>query len=212
MGVNALKVENSEEAHTTTLKDGDNNYTIYFNFCYNLKSSSTCNYNKKQVYIKDDSGTCKPLSGDIKSGNQSNSTTEEIEIGGKPENRSVLHIKVNEEPNSNSTFEYRLVCKENGDKKKFSVMKDLSIVDKNSDGGYNVILYIESYEACEKINFYFIWKFIEDYRPIFIIALMAFGLLNCINTRTILLNFILNNICNIFLNLSFILTGIRMFF
>lgn len=182
LGVNALNVENKEEAHIKTIKKEDQKYTIYFNFCYNLKSSSDCKGDKKQIYMKVNDGECKSIAGDIKSGNKWNSTQENFTESGEKVLRNVLKIQVNEDESSNSTFEYRLVCDKGMDKKEFKMMEDETKIDENDKGGYNIVLYIKSYEACEKINFYFIWKFIEDYKPIFIIALMLFGILNCINT------------------------------
>ena len=65
------------------------------------------------------------------------------------------------------------------DKKEFNVVEGTSIT-KNDQGGFDVILVIESKEACVKVDFYFIFKFIQDYKALFVILLMVFGLFNCI--------------------------------
>jgi hypothetical protein len=64
------------------------------------------------------------------------------------------------------------------DDKKFKVIEGSGIT-KNGEG-FDVLLVIRSKEACVKVDFYFIFKFIEDYKVLFVILLMAFGLFNCI--------------------------------
>ena len=96
------------------------------------------------------------------------------------ENKEVLRITVNQNDDSpKHTFIYRLECNKEGEDKKFDVIKEKTTITEES-GVLNVTLYIRSKEACEKADFYFIVKFIQDYKAIFIIALMGFGLFNCI--------------------------------
>jgi hypothetical protein len=76
---------------------------------------------------------------------------------------------------------YNLKC--NGGNKegkgKYTIIsKDISV--DSATNAYKVTLTVESYEACAKVNFFFIFKFIQDYKVMFIIILIVFGLFNCL--------------------------------
>jgi len=173
LGVNSLD-SNDEVASTHQITYNNKTYTIYFNFCFNLKKSDTCKFDNKQAYILVD-GKCDALSGDIKDGNQwrkvykENSSTEV----------DYIEIKVKNLSESNNSLTYNLKCDDTMEKKKFKVDPVKSKITPNK-GGFDVLLYINSKEACVKVNFYFIIKFILDYKVLFVIILMAFGLFNCI--------------------------------
>ena len=173
LGANSLK--DGKKSHSYYLKYDNSEYTILFNFCHDLKDIDNCpNDNDIQAFYKVNDTNCAPLSGSIKDGNEwesiINETTKEVEY---------LEIRVKQFENSPNKLIYRLICKEKMDKKEFNVLPDSRIID-NEKEGFNVILVIESREACVKVNFYFIFKFIEDYKILFIILLMGFGLFNCI--------------------------------
>ena len=155
-----------EVARTYNLQYDNETYTIYYNFCYNLKKSGTCQFEGKQAYYMVN-GTCYALSGDIKDGNQ----WRKVDI----ENTTYLEIKVNQLEGSSNTLTYHLICDENIE---FKVDDESGITP--NEKGFDVLLVIKAKAACPKIDFYFIFKFIEDYKVLFIILLMAFGLFNCI--------------------------------
>ena len=176
---NALKddenVEKDEVASKHVFTYEGKEYTILFNFCYNLKKSENCHYDDKQAYYKVD-GKCYPLSGDIKDGNKwktYNKTNDQNETV-----VDYLEIEVNQLADSKNKLTYRLYCDDSMDKKKFKIIEGSGIT-KNGEG-FDVLLAIRSKEACVKVDFYFIFKFIEDYKVLFVILLMAFGLFNCI--------------------------------
>ena len=174
LGANTFK-SIEERGHEYNFENFNNSkYTIIFNFCYNLKHSDRCKHgDDKQVFYLVNDDNCQPLSGDIKDGNTwttiKNETTGEVEY---------IEIEVNRYDDAHS-LKYRLICNKDMDKKEFNVVEGTSIT-KNDQGGFDVILVIESKEACVKVDFYFIFKFIQDYKVLFVILLMAFGLFNCI--------------------------------
>ena len=175
LGANTLE-SNDEVASTQPLQYEDKTYTIYFNFCYNLKKTDKCPYEDKQAYYVVN-GKCEALSGDIKDGNLWKTVTVESQ------NETVvdyLEIKVNNISESHNSLTYHLKCDDTMEKKKFKVIPEKSSITGNGNGGFDVLLYIQSVEACVKVDFYFIFKFIEDYMVLFVIILMAFGLFNCI--------------------------------
>ena len=174
LGANTLQ-DNDEVASTHDLDYQGKKYTIYFNFCYNLKHTNTCPIDDSQAYFKVDN-KCQALSGDIKDGNEWKTYTKKND-----KNETVvdyLEIKVNKLENKPYSLTYRLYCDDSMEKKKFKVTDD-SVITKNGDG-FDVLLVIQSKEACVKVDFYIIFKFIEDYKVLFVILLMAFGLFNCI--------------------------------
>ena len=174
LGANTLQ-DNDEVASTHDLDYQGKKYTIYFNFCYNLKHTNTCPIDDSQAYFKVDNN-CEALSGDIKDGNEWKTYTKKND-----KNETVvdyLEIKVNKLENKPYSLTYRLYCDDSMEKKKFKVTDDSGIT-KNGEG-FDVLLVIRSKEACVKVDFYFIFKFIEDYKVLFVILLMAFGLFNCI--------------------------------
>jgi len=174
LGANTFK-SIDERGHEHNFENFNNSkYTIIFNFCYNLKHSGRCDHgDDKQVFYLVNDTNCQPLSGDIKDGNKwttiKNESTGEVKY---------LEIEVNKYDEAHS-LKYRLICNKDMDKKEFNVVEGTSIT-KNAKGGFDVILIIESKEACVKVDFYFIFKFIEDYKALFVILLMVFGLFNCI--------------------------------
>ena len=159
-----------ERGHVYNFENFNNSkYTIIFNFCYNLKhSADRCDHgDDKQAFYLVNDDNCQPLSGDIKDGNTwttiKNETTGEVEY---------IEIEVNRYDDAHS-LKYRLICNKDMDKKEFNVVEGTSIT-KNDQGGFDVILVIESKEACVKVDFYFIFKFIQDYKVLFVILLMDF--------------------------------------
>jgi len=166
-----------ERGHEYNFENFNNSkYTILFNFCYNLKHTDECNHgDDKQAFFKVNGTNCQPLSGDIKDGNKWKTV--------KNDSGEVLYLEIEVNQYEPHSLKYHLKCNEEvgkkGDEKKFNVLETSSIKE-NDKGGFDVILEIESKEACVKVNFYFIFKFIEDYKALFVILLMLFGLFNCI--------------------------------
>ena len=176
---NSLDDKNDEVAHTKEIDKDGIKYTILFNFCYNLKQSSRCNFEKKQAFYWKDSGECAVLSDGISDGNEW-SLIDAKEKSNDNENKNYLKIKVR--PADGNQLTYILKCKnDENEKGKFGYFQDPVI--NVTDGKLNVTLYIESYNACVKADFYFIYEFIMRYKVIFIIILMAFGLFNCLLGR-----------------------------
>ena len=175
LGKNSLDESIKETAHQYDVDIGGKTYSILYNFCYNLKNTERCPYDKKQIYYIAD-GKCQPLAGDIGSGNK----WEVIHKNATNKTEDIIKITVN--PEGNHTFEYELSClevpedKKKEEKGKHYVDKAEATID---DDNLKVTFYISSVEACVKVDFYFIFKFIQDYKVIFIILLMLFGILNC---------------------------------
>ena len=175
LGKNSLDESIKEIAHQYDVDIGGKTYSILYNFCYNLKNTKNCPYDKKQIYYIVD-GKCHPLAGDIGSGNK----WEVIHKNVTNKTEDIIKITVN--PEGNHTFEYELSClevpedKKKEEKGKHYVDKAEATID---NGNLKVTFYISSVEACVKVDFYFIFKFVQDYKVIFIILLMLFGILNC---------------------------------
>ena len=171
LGANSLDEKVDEIAHTTKVDINGTSYTILYNFCYNLEKTQRCNFGEDKGYqIAYLNGSeCKPIADGIKNGNEwkfipkTNETEEQIEI------------KVNQLDNNN--FKYILTCNPNGEKQKHQVTRTEGEI--NAKGGIDITLEISSKEACKKVDFYFIFKFIQDYKIMFIILLVLFGILNC---------------------------------
>ena len=144
-------------------------YTIYFNFRNDLKKSDEFQYYDKQAYYKKDNGECSVLAGSLSIGNKWE----------KGKNDDLFKITVNQDKNSKNTFTYILKCDKNGKDKEF-IIDSLNSTITEVDKGLNVLLYILSKEACKKADFYFILKYIQKYKNIFIVILIGFGLFNCI--------------------------------
>ena len=171
--------DNGNYKETLTFEDSSTSKTadIWFNFCFNLKKIDNFPAENKQAFIRVDGGNVDILGSDIKNGNQWNIIPETLPNGTIT---SYIQIIVNNTDNKN-VLTYNLKCN-GGDKEgkgKFTVISKEISVDSASNA-YNVILTVESYEACAKVNFFFIFKFIQDYKVIFIIILIVFGLFNCL--------------------------------
>ena len=181
--ISGLGASNDDGRHTKQLNIINENGTkttcdIYFNFCYNLKKQSPYNVEDKQAFIKLGEEV-KVLGGNLKNGNKWSILNET-----NGSNKTYIQIEVNSE--NNNSLIYNLKCREE--------MKDnrkdvpFRIVDNetsatyipNISNGYKVILTVESYYACKRYSFYFIFEFIEKNKVIFGIILMVFGLFNCL--------------------------------
>lgn len=169
LGANSLNENIGETAYTTEVNINNKPYTILYNFCYDLKKTDRCPEEGRQIaYLEDDK--CHYIGNGIDNGNtwqfipKSNSSDEHIEI------------EVNKF--ENNSFTYLLYCDPNGEKQKHTVTNKEGFL--NDNGGMDITLNITSKEACKKIDFYFIFKFIQDYKILFVIILILFGLFNCI--------------------------------
>ena len=160
---------NNEIPNNFTKIVNGSKYTIYFNFCNDLKKSDQFQYYDKQAYYKKDNGEYSVLAGSLSIGNKWE----------KEKNDDLFKITVNQDKNSKNTFTYILKCDKNGKDKEF-IIDSLNSTITEVDKGLNVLLYILSKEACKKADFYFISKYIQKYKNIFIVILIGFGLFNCI--------------------------------
>ena len=147
---------------------------IYYNFCYDLSHIEGCDYEKKQIFakIKDKNSTkCVSLADSINKGNiwsimkdnTDNKTFLQIELNGNKEHKVFYKLKCNEEENM-----------------KFINDSSKSYYNRKVENHTETVLYFETKEACAKLDFYVIWKFVNDYFYIFATLLIAFGLFNCI--------------------------------
>ena len=161
-------IAKNEVAHIIKIDD----YSIYINFCYNLKNTDDCPYDKKQAYYKKNGGTCKVLADGVGAGNKWSTATE------KENNDTIYYLKIEANPEGNNKLTYMLKCDEGMDEGKFELIDTKSNIN-GTEGNLDVILYIKSYDACVQMNVYKIYEFIMKYKVIFIIILMAFGLFNC---------------------------------
>ena len=155
LGINTVKMDKGGYVQSF---DG---IDLYYNFCYDLKLSKiqgceNLKVNTQIVAVKN--GTCESLAGSINKGNKwsildlkdSNNKTERI-----------LQIELNKNEKQTQKIYYQLKCNENVDK---NVIKD------KCKYGEETYIYIETREACVKVDFYVVWKFINDYVAIYAIA------------------------------------------
>lgn len=175
LGVNSVKTKVSEEGRQENITDKNGNlYYIYFNFCYNLKHSDNCPYDSKQIFYQKSGEKCHYLGSGLGTGNKWKKEIESIQEGNST--RTILSIEVNKEEGSSDSFTYKLACNKDTE---YSFIRDRSHFY-NTSGIIDILVYIESKHACAEFDFYFIWKFIQDYKVIFVIILMAFGAFNCV--------------------------------
>ena len=128
-----------------------------------MKKTDNFPAENKQAFISVDGGNVDILGSDIKNGNQWSIIHYTLPNGTIS---SYIQIIVNNTDNKN-VLTYNLKCN-GGDKEgkgKFTVISKEISVDSASNA-YNVILTVESYEACAKVNFFFIlnsFKIIKSY-------------------------------------------------
>ena len=153
-----------------------NGKKIYFNFCYDLKPKAdiNCNFEKKQVFVLDENNKCDYLANSILSGNSWFKSKE-------GSNTTYLKIQLNhggDEEHNNHVFTYILECDKSV---KYNYVEGESYYKKDlGNGTFETKIYIKTSEACPKMDFYFIWEFINNYSYIFASLLVAFGIFNCI--------------------------------
>ena len=172
LGANSLSESIKEVASEYSFDYNETKYTILYNFCYNLKSSDRCKYEDEpyQAFYLKNGGECQPLAAEIKNGN----TWKIMHPNTTNVTQDIIEITVNQYGNNN--FKYILTCNPDGKEQEHTVTKaEYNITDDHMD----LYLHITSKEACAKVNFYFIFKFIQDYKILFIILLILFGILNC---------------------------------
>ena len=166
LGINTVKEDKG--GHKETFGDVE----LYYNFCYDLKLSKIpgCeNLNQKTQIVTVKNGNCQSLAGSINKGNTW-SIVDEKDSNNKTER--ILKIELNKDKNQNQKIYYKLKCNKN---------VGMNVITNKTHYMENeIILYIETREACVKYDFYLVWKFINDYVGIFAIVLIAFGLFNCI--------------------------------
>jgi hypothetical protein len=169
LGENSLDEKIGEVAHTTKVKIGEKDYTILYNFCYDLKKTERCNSEEGRQIALLENDQCKYIANGIGKGNlwkfipKTNSSEEQIEI-------EVNKLDKN-------SFKYILTCDPNGEKQKHQVTNAEGKI--NNEGGMDITLEISTKEACKKVDFYFIYKFTQDYKILFVILLILFGIFNC---------------------------------
>ena len=149
--------ENETENGTEIVKNG----TVTFNLCYDVKIPEQ---EKNQIFVKD-GNNFEVVTNKVGKGNKWNFHT----IG----NKSEIIIKVNS-PKENQIY-YILTCK---DGKKFEYIYESSYYKKKADGS-ELNITIETEEACSELDFYSVWKFVNDYQGIFATILAIFGLFIC---------------------------------
>ena len=170
LGVNALQDNNEERAYT--FESG--NTSILYNFCHDLKKSNQCPYEKKQVYSKTKNGTeekCEFLAETVNTGN----------TWYKGEKEGINYLRIDLNPDETHSVTYILECKSDMEEGKHTVDPSKSYVnEKKEDNRIHTLLYIQTAEACPKVDFYFMWRFINDFVFIFAIVLILFGIFNCL--------------------------------
>ena len=180
LGSNSLKSE--DENYRKTLKNQltQENETIHYNFCYNLKNIDGCSgkdYENKQILAVREEGeskNCSALAGNANKGNKWSKWKD------SKDNQTILHIELNTANTKMENYKiiYKLKCNSN---QKILFDEDKSYhMKKNDDGVYETVLFFESKYACAKYDFYVIWKFINDYVAFFALALIVFGIFNCL--------------------------------
>ena len=166
LGINKFKTGTS--AYNVTL----NKTLIYYNFCYDLKEIEGCE-EKKQMLAVPDKGSCMSLAKSINKGNKW------TKLKNSTDNATVLQIELNSEKDNDKIY-YMLKCNKTLKKKEHNFISSNSYYYNDTDGNVKAVLYFETKEACEKADFYIVWKFINDYDYIFATIIIVFGLFNCI--------------------------------
>ena len=170
LGINKFK------EGTTAYNETISNTTIFYNFCYDLKGKDVddaCkNITNMQMFaLSEDEGgnnkVCKPLASSIKKGNNWIKSKE-------ADNTTILKIELNSKNLTHKAY-YMLKCDKNLKKKEKKFIPEKSYHNEDE-----TVLYFLTREACEKVDFYIIWKFINDFDYIFAIIIIAFGFFNCI--------------------------------
>lgn len=190
LGINTLQEDKGGYDSSIAIADKEKNIesaTIYYNFCFDLKidlidvckDDENIKDEKKQILVVENDGNnqkCLPLAKSILGGNKWTTYTKKKNETDDSET-SFIKIEVNPENDTHKVY-YILECADNEGVD--FVPSESYYSKKNDDGTYETVLYIRSKEACVKMNFYVIWKFIMDYKAIFAAALILFGLFNCI--------------------------------
>lgn len=165
LGINKFK--EGTVAYNATI---NNNTIIYHNFCYNVKNFGDCQRKEEyQMFKRINNGTCEPFAKKIGKGNKW------TKLKDSRDNTTILKIELDPVEEGHKIY-YKLKCNKNLKKKTSIFIPENSCYDENK----TTILYFETREACEKADFYIIWKFINDFDYIFAIIIIVFGLFNCI--------------------------------
>ena len=140
------------------------NVTVYFNLCYDITNPAPDADEINQIFVQKE--------------NNVESVTNRIGKGNKwhfhkTENYSEIVIKVNSD--SKNKIYYRLICKD----KKFEFIPESSFYKENNNNGTELNITIETEEACSELDFYSVWKFVNDYQGLFATILAIFGLFIC---------------------------------
>lgn len=152
-----------------------NNTEIHYNFCYDLKlekipKCQNAENKKMQIVAIENNGTgnCIPLTNSIINGNKWSTWKD---------NDTLPFLKIEVNSTQNYKVYYKLKCDQSAD---MNFVAERSSFRKFADGTYELVLFFTTKEACVKLDFYVVWKLVTDYVVFFAIALIVFGLFNCI--------------------------------
>ncbi len=138
---------------------------VMFNLCYDVKSPDN-SYKDNQIFVNNGTNYV-PITNPIGKGNRWNFH----KIG----NQSEIFIKVNS--NKNYEVYYKLICKKSVD---YHYVNESSFYYQSYNGTSKMIITIETDEACSQLDFYAIWKFVNDYQGVFATLLGLLGLFLCL--------------------------------
>ena len=144
---------------------------VTFSFCGDL-SENTCSGQETQAGLIN-SNVCTPLSLKINNGNKWSLT----KLNQTNNTGDLIKIALNQENANANKISYILECENDKEKyknKAFEFIKEKSCISNNE-----YTLYFKSIYACPKVDYYKLWKFMNDYKVIVSIVLMGFGVTIC---------------------------------
>ena len=152
-----------------------NNTTIYFNFCGNV-NFQYCNESKGQV-ISMTNDECKVEAGPIEEGNEWKEMIENVNENNINEAGVIIKLNAGEKcDNTTRKMTFKMHCDNNKDKYKEEYKKfNIKEVHFNESSCENEIIF-ESYYACPLLDFYLIWRKLQEMRILTTIIFVVVGI------------------------------------
>ena len=161
-----------EEDYETKI---DNYTKIYFNFCGNV-NLQYCNESKGQV-ISVTNDTCIVEAGPIEEGNEWKEMLENVNESNINESGVIIKLNAGEKcNNSTRKMTFKMHCDNNKDKYKEEYHKfNIKEAHFNVSSCENEIIF-ESYSACPLLDFYLIWRKLQEMRVVSTIIFVVVGI------------------------------------
>ena len=157
-------------------KEEINGTTIYFNFCGNI-NKNYCNESKIGQVISKTNDSCIVEAGPIENGNEWKEMIENVTE--KNLNEAGVIIKLNEGEKCNDTnrkMTFKMHCDNNKNQYKEEYKKfRIKEINFNSSNCENEIIF-QSYSACPLLDFYLIWRKLQEMRIVSTIIFVIIGI------------------------------------